>query len=395
MSGDTASCYFRDDQAKSGLHALLIGVSRYPFVEKVGMEDLFGPSLSVVEMAEWLVANRNALSAPLKSVRVLASPLAEEIEANPALSPCPRAQLQTVRTVAREWQQDAAEAPESATLFYFAGHGIQRSKGDSVLLLEDFLDPDSNIDLERTIGVNNIYNGMGNFRRFPQLAKTQFYLIDACRMDLDTLRLGDFEAQEPTPLFMVERGGVDDRTAPIFFAAAAGKPAWNQKGVSTLFWQDLRACLDGQASETRSLGNGRKEWVVTVGQLNDSLCKMVNRFNTAHGLDMRSFNLDKFSASALSATIRRLDKPPMVPCRVELLPEEAAGHVTLTIDLPGVKAPTAIPANSARVSFELEANIYRIGGTVDPQFKASYRDPVPDFLPIEPPFFNYEMRLAD
>lgn len=24
---------------------------------------------------------------------------------------------------------------------------------------------------------------------------------------------------------MVERGGVDDRTAPIFFAAAAGKPA--------------------------------------------------------------------------------------------------------------------------------------------------------------------------
>jgi hypothetical protein len=346
-------------------------------------------------MADWLVANRQSLSTPLKSLRVLTSPLPAEIEATPALSKNPPAQLQTIRTVAREWQQDAATSPDNATLFYFAGHGIQRSKGDSVLLLEDFLDPASSIDLERTIGVNNIYNGMGNFGRFPQLAKTQFYLIDACRMDLDTLHLGDFEAQEPTPLFMVERGGVDDRTAPIFFAAAAGKAAWNQTGVSTLFWQDLHACLNGQASEARSLGNGRKEWVVTVGQLNDSLCKMINRFNTARGLEMRSFNLDKFSASALSTTIRRLDKPPMVPCRIELLPEEAAGHVTLTIDLPGVKEAATIPVDKARLTFEMEANIYRIGGSVDPAFKASYRDPVPDFLPIEPPFFNYQMRLVD
>lgn len=395
MSDDISTSYFCDETVKTGLDALLIGVSQYPFVGKVGMEDLFGPALSVMEMADWLVENRKELFFPLKSVRLLASPLPQEVAMSPKLAQQPRALLEQVKEVAGNWQKAASESPDGATLFYFAGHGIQRSKGDSVLLLEDFLDPASITDLERTIGVNNIYNGMGNFRSHPQLARTQFYFIDACRVDLEKLRLADFEAQEPSPLFKVERGGVDDRTAPIFFGAAAGKAAWNQTGVSTLFWQDLRACLDGQASEKRRGADGQHEWVVTVGQLNDSLCKMVNRFNAARGLEMRSFNLDKFSAGALDARIRRLGKAPLVPCRIELLPEEAAGHVTVTIDLPGVKEAESHPGSASGLSFEMEANIYRIGAALDPDFKSNYRAPVPDFQPVEPPFFHYEIRLSE
>lgn len=395
MPDEDSSTYFQagGDVPGSGMHALLIGVSDYPFIESVGMRDLSGPSLSMIALADWLVANQDVLAVPLKSVRLLVSPLESEIALRPELKARPRARLEQIRAAARAWQHDAAAAADGATLFYFAGHGIQRSKGDSVLLLEDFLDPAAVTRLERSIGVNNIYNGMGNFRGFPTLAGTQFYFIDACRSDLDKLQLADFEEQEPSPLFMVERGGVDDRTAPIFFGAASGKPAWTQAGVGTLFWQDLHACLDGLAAEKRRLDDGASEWVVTVGQLSDSLGKLVNRFNAARGAAIRSFNLDKFSATALDTVLRRLDKAPLVPCSIELLPSEAAGLVTLRIDLPGAAQPASYPAPHGRIEFAKEANIYQIGGLLHPDGAASYDEPAPDYQPIEPPFFHYRMAL--
>lgn len=385
-----SECYFQNNDVQNGLHALIIGVSNYPFIKASGLTALSGPALSAIQFANWLMAADN-LSFPLKSVRVLASPTSSEAVSVQDRAQVKPAVLENVSRAAHEWQRDVAKSTDGAALFYFAGHGIQRSRGDAVLLLEDFLHPDGGTDLERTISVNNVYNGMANFAMCPELAKTQFYFIDACRADLDQLHLRNFETQEPTPVFKIELGGVDDRTAPIFFAAAAGKNSWTQSS-GTLFWQDLRACLDGMGAEQISMEDGDK-WVVTISKLNDSLARLVNQFNRAHGFDLRSLNIDKFDPRALTTTIRKLNQAPTVPCEIGVSPSEVFNHITATFDLPTAEKPAALPFDGPRASFERLAGYYSLSAQVHPTYPGQYHKCEPVLKSVMPPSFNYCLRF--
>jgi hypothetical protein len=108
----------------------------------------------------------------------------------------PNPTLTNLKEAAEAWRGAADGHADNTTLFYFAGHGIQRLVGDHVLLLHDFgrIGPilDSTLDTTKLIG------GMRLSPSYPNRARKQLYFFDACRHEPQILK--GYENPE-TPLF--------------------------------------------------------------------------------------------------------------------------------------------------------------------------------------------------
>ena len=132
--------------ANPGVHALVIGVSSYPFLtdgahavaDPWGMGQLTSTAASAFKMFEWLERTRAKLPVPLATCRVLLSPSPQEPHLNGVAD---AATTMNVLAAANEWRNDASSNRDNVTFFYFAGHGVQRTKEDAVMCLEDFLQP--------------------------------------------------------------------------------------------------------------------------------------------------------------------------------------------------------------------------------------------------------------
>lgn len=350
------------------------------------------PTRTVKNIADWLIAHSKDFALPLKSIRLLASPSRLEESQDSSLKNLLPATLHNVQIALLDWRTAASTSPDNATLFYFAGHGIQRSKGDSVLLLEDFLGGPSQNLLDHAVSTSNIYNGMANFISTPSLAKKQFYFIDACRSDIPKLR--QFEAQQTASVFMIEAGGIDDRTAPMFFASVAGRETYGIKGEETLFGKDFLACLNGRAGDKMVLPDGTRGWCVTIGTLADAMSKLVNTYNARSKLIVRSLNIDKLNAISVDELICKLQNIPLVACTLKLDPD-----VTATFASIGFDSPSAV--SSARVngpfpnpfSCDKPAGIYAIDAILPDAAKPQLRDLPQELVNVQAPFFEYDLRF--
>ncbi|ALJ36343.1 MULTISPECIES: caspase family protein [Azospirillum] len=410
MPNDSSDGLIFDDRphnSRPGLHALLIGVSGYPYLSggprnrgpAYGLGQLSAPARTVKDIAGWLIARKDKLTAPLKTCRLLASPSSLERHADqpitgvPPLAEVAPATLDTVLSAAAAWRTDASVHPQDVTLFYFAGHGIQRSRGDSVLLLEDFLGGRTLLD--RAINVNNIYNGMANFLAYPNTARTQFFFVDACRADIRQLR--EFVTPETTAVFDVELGGVDDRVAPIFFAAAAGHETYGIRGEQTLFGRDFLNCLNGKAGDRVLIGD-QKQWVVNIGTLARSLNYLTEHDNQKHGIPYRSFNIDKYTT--LNTAIHYLDQAPLVECEFFIEPDVASRIARIRcLDARQKSAHRfRFPVKPNPYTFEIPAGGYTIEAGVAkrrPKGLPSYSEPDPDIITVTPPTFHYALRYRE
>jgi hypothetical protein len=146
--------------ANPGVHAFIIGVSSYPFLgggatpvaDPWGLGQLTSAASSAHAVFEWL--KTATMSAPLATCRVLLSPSAAASEA-PLAGLTKPATFDNVFAEAHDWRQDAASHQANVTVFYFAGHGVQRNKEDAVLCLQDLREPPGGpvrraIDVERS-----------------------------------------------------------------------------------------------------------------------------------------------------------------------------------------------------------------------------------------------------
>ncbi|BCT67323.1 caspase family protein [Nitrosospira sp. NRS527] len=391
--------YWEDKSLKDpALYVLLIGVSNYPYAssgkaavtETYGIGQLSAPVKTVKDIADWLIAHSKNLFLPLKSIHLLASPSSLEVSNDNSLKQLAPATLENVQSALINWRDASSFSPGNGTLFYFGGHGIQQSRGDSILLLEDFLRGPSENILEYAVNVSNIYNGMANFESIPNLPKTQIYFIDACRADIQKLR--EFETQQPSSVFRIEAGGIDDRTAPIFFASAAGYSTYGIKGQRTLFGKDLLDCLDGAAGDKIALLNGKRGWYVTVGTLAEAMSKLVNYHNANSKIGVRSLNIDKLNSLSSDQPFCKLTETPSVRCFLNFEPDEAAKFASVRFDSPGVNS-------SGRMSGPFEnpflcskpAGIYAIDAAVPSTMKPRLRDLPEELVNVRGPFFNYAL----
>jgi hypothetical protein len=347
--------------ANPGVHALVIGVSSYPFLtdgaqavaDPWGMGQLTSTAASAFKMFEWLKRTRAKLPVPLATCRVLLSPSPQEPHLNGVAD---AATTLNVLAAANDWRKDASSHRDNVTFFYFAGHGVQRTKEDAVMCLEDFLQPLGS-SLRNAIDLATVRAGMSPSATRQDIARTQFYFVDACRVQ--PAELSAFEPLETTAVFNKDLSGQDDRSSPIFYASVSNHLAAAIPGVQTLFNQALIECLEGDAGD--SLGDdpqGDPMWGVSVNGLGRGLAKKIDVLNRRLGGDQILTTGGQFN----DVPIRRLDGPPLVDVTLAVDPDDAAQFSALRVvaDAKTVAVAQTPPLAPHPHTCRLPAGIYSI-----------------------------------
>jgi hypothetical protein len=248
------------------------------------------------------------------------------------------------------------------TLFYFAGHGIQRTKEDAVLCLQDFRKTPGPA-LRETVDLATIRAGMSPAPGRDDIARTQLYFVDACREQ--AAEQSKFEPLETSAVFDKDLAGEDDRTSPIFYSAISNHPAMSLPGGQTLFSTALLDCLKGAAGD--SLGEdamGNPRWGVSVAGLHRGLEMRIADLNRQHGADQTYTTGGQFA----DRTICLLPSAPLVDVALSIDPEAAAavGQLVVFADGNVVTINKPAPLTPHPVREKLPAGLYNVVLSITP-----------------------------
>jgi hypothetical protein len=366
------------------LHALIVGVSAYPHLPggtgspaeaDYGMTQLSASAASAAELERWLRAAGDRLAVPLGTVRMLVSPSPGELARDPGLEGRPGGGREDLRQAALAWREDCASDPENIALFYFAGHGLERSKRDMVMLCSDFGDL-SGDPLYNAVGLHNLYFGMALADERPRMARTQLWFVDACRVHPRAFaQLVDPEASKP---FESRPPRSERRCAPVYFGALPGEAAFAIPDERTFFNQALIESLD-HAGGVKD--EGGTEWKVTANSLLRGMQAAIEPINARLGTEQEIW--DGGQMEDPDRRIARLDGVPEVDVSFELAPAAAAAMVDLAVsDLAG-KSMLGPRLSPNPYSDRWPAGPYTM--EVSPAIPG-----VEPFLPVRPP--NYKWR---
>lgn len=372
---------FRDFRANlngaAGLHAFIAGVSAYEHfpngrgaqaANSFGLTQLTTTASAAWNFYQWLLQRTDKLPRPLATVRLLLSPSEAELRANPgmaAAAPCTR---QEFASNIRKWRTDALVDTQGFTLFYFAGHGVQRAPNDNVILMNDFADPADGL-MTRAAQINDIWFGMvpttGLLDKTP---RHQLYIVDACR---------DRPAGFPTRLPFTSvwdddyPSGTDDRSATLF-APVSGAAAFEQPGKETLFTQAITKCLDGAAGIFFEPPDGSPpKWAVTVYSLSDALTFETEKLKR-DGIEL----VWAPQGQPRNMPLHFLDGPPSVDVSIEVAPVEAVPTVRMKVldQASAVVVYDRQPVNPHPDTIKLPAGRYQVEASMDGVVKFTASD---------------------
>lgn len=366
--------------SKPRFHALIVGVSDYvhlpPAGEDVGnskntlgLKRLSGPGLAAAKIYKWLRHPGTILPSPLASCNLLISPAASErhqIETELGRLPA-RACLENFRHAVNWWRDAASKDPSDTTFFYFAGHGIQRTANDSVLLLDEFGDPHAGL-LFHAVSSQHIRGAMAPAGEFKNIAKHQLYFIDACRDRPGGLAKLD-RPPDPTEVLSSEICGIDRRSAPVFHAAAPGGRAYALPGRGTDFSHVLLRCFEELAATIVEHHPYRgPQWGITVQSLNNALSRAYAELRKCEDSDI---GYDCSHLHDAGALICLLPSPPKVPVSLSIDPLSALPHARVEVrneeDEPIWQFET--PLTPHPYKDRLPAGSYRVYATAEtPEF---------------------------
>jgi hypothetical protein len=350
---DTLLVDRRKDIPGPGLHALIIGVSRYadlpepaPLLPRdnpadprtFGLTQVKTPATSAWKIAQWIRDRYNNPEAPLKTLRLLVSSSAEElagVNGLPGVSTAARrANKANVWQAMLRWKKDCLDggakvSSKNISMFYASGHGVQWDKDGGMVLLEDFAGKELPVDF--SISFSGVHEGMSG----SDMPQTQLYFADACRIRPDAARYvkdGGRGLQFRIP----QGGGEELRSAPIYFAAA---PQGYAKGVlkeGTFFSSALVECLDSLAvsEPTNDINDSlaASHWHVKVESLLQPLSARVTSLEAAKEKDqqdaVRSKEKDKqhvvLGGRTRPSTFHVLPQPPPVTLMIDVDPDDIA-----------------------------------------------------------------------
>lgn len=240
------------ERGSPGVHALIIGVSRYdhlnggraPAPETYGLGQLSVSALTAYRFFKWLQTAYTLDGWPVARIRLLMSPCRQGVGESIAdeLSGCddeicahaPEATFDNCRLAIEKWYADMEALQPPATgrsLFMFSGHGMERRQNDQLLMPADYLKPPG-----RLIGNGISTRNLSDALSYLTCVSTHVLLLDGCRNDIDSLRtegtkiLNDEQRGPINPYF--EKG--------ILHATGSGLRAYSPRvGGLSLFGQAL------------------------------------------------------------------------------------------------------------------------------------------------------------
>lgn len=372
--------------AAPGTHALVIGVSSYPFAdgpnatpvgEEFEIENLTSAARSASEIAAWLLNEYRNEERPLASLRVLLSP-SEGETLHPTIEQLLPGEAQATRAAVESelgaFRQACRTNPANAGVVYIAGHGVQVHKRGAVVLLNDFGDPSHVNELAGAIDVAGCHDGMDE----GGSADEQFWFVDACRQRPAVARR--FERLEGA-LTLGERTG-HVGSSPLFLAASTRGTAAAERGGTSLFNQAVLWALRGAgAVGPDELSD---EWYVSVTSLIRLLASEIERLADSHG-EEQTFDLD---GRPLEAVVHRFQTPPDVDVVLSLRPT-AATHATRGCLLLNGR-DRVFEWDTWPFQEQVEPGIYALEITPHPPF----RTPDPELLTVTHPRFAFEVEVA-
>jgi hypothetical protein len=390
------------EQKRPGLHAFIVGISNYRFLpaeteplqvgdSTLGLQKLSTAASSAYAFYHWLNDYRDNLSLPLHSCRTLLVPSPSEAGLKPEIAELAKeADVEDFKKVAWEWRTDANSHPQNVALFYFAGHGVQRKRGDHVLLLGDFGKP-RDIVLYGAIAIGTLMNGMAPAPKLASIARTQIYFFDACRTKLAELE--GYEDPDVTPMWDVSRDNANDnRTVAVFETTEPGRAAYATKGGQSVFSEALIECLTGAAA-VPPLGlqfDEAPRWDVTLNSLAGQIDNYVKKVCTREGISQRCIPSGTDSFVLLS-----LQKPPLVDITLRVYPSDARDCTKLklfdALDTPVWESPLPIAPHPYRE--RVSAGNYNLRLSTDNQ-RFALKGPAARLVTINPPEYPLTVPLT-
>lgn len=392
-----------------GLHAFIVGVSDYAHLpggggtaanKTFGLKQLTATANSAFLFYEWLVGAHEGgrLPLPLATVHLLLSPSPVEVQrrpqlatvggATPAATELLRATRRNFVAAAAAWRDAASANRDQMTVFYFAGHGVQRKQKDAVLLLSDFGEPAAGGSLTNTVDANHLIAGMAPP---PNPAKTianrQIYFIDACR--LPAAEFQQTEWQNVPDVWNPELNGRDDRLVAAYYATVPGSTAYALTQGQTLFSMALFRCLDRLGAVPPDAAAADPRWAVTTLSLIKALPDVLTVVNEEHRGDQEVATDGQFR----DAPLVFLTNPPEVDVEVTIDPAAAVPLFMLEIEDDQGNVRPVRPVDPHPYVERLPAGIYRFRARIVAPPHSSFQDARVSAL-VRPPRHPWRARVS-
>lgn len=335
------------------------------------MDQLSAAAGSATEVAKWLATSYRNPAAPLGSLRVLVSPspgdALDPLIAPHVIAEHHRATRDNVQKAVRAFVADCARPTDNVAFVYIAGHGIQLTKHQATVLLEDIGDPETE-SLWGSIDVRQCHEAMNH----AGTAKTQFWFVDACRQVPDIA--AKFETMRGG--FQLDEGRGEAESSHCFLAAASRQLAFARPGKRTLFCEALLSCLGGEAIV--GADPACPDWHVPANTLGAKLRVRVGELARAEHEIQTVHHISR--GLSTNAVLHRLARAPRVDVRIELEPGDAAPITTPSLRFASSDPVPDVPAEWP-IAMQLDAGLY----TLELSTKAPYHSRPPRVLNVVPP----------
>lgn len=355
---------------QDSIHAILIGVGRYKDHElRTGLSDLSSPGVSTTELARWMLkAPLGTQNLPLGSVELLLSPTeGQDLGQRPWANDIDDIDAATTDNILQalgKWRERCDERPGNVALFYFCGHGYQKS--DLVLLPTDFGSNKFN-KWNHALNFTQIYQGMATCK-----ATKQFYWIDACRNhNRALLREADFGGRSPFGSQFLQRRR---RSAPQLLATTEGFQAHGEANSVSRFTAALIEALGGAGADKQGLGG----WEVTADSLGEAVIEMLKRGSQNLPVSRQQF-ADVDGARGDDFAIHEVDGAPEVDVHIRFLDPELNQTGVIYLRRGALQIPN--PAPPGPFQQRVKAAVYDVHVNADDET-------VHEGIVVFPPYFE-------
>lgn len=312
---------FDDRQdGQPGVHAILIGVGHYPFLQlghKVvqyapdsGLEQLESPLFSVEIFAQWLQTEMCVEGTPLRSLRVLGSS-----PTRPAVIQVTEPTFAGMESQVQEWFDDVDQHPDNLAIFYFCGHGTK--VGDVHALLAQDFGQNTYDPFQRALDADLFASALRKAK-----AQRQIFLIDSCSGPVPLPEY--YESIRPPTIIAPSRNtNIAAGKQLLLRASELGTSAYGMQNGPSLFMDAFLSSMQGAAM----IQSGTK-WVVHTELLKIALNWFIELRPEGQGQAVSSGGVGLSSA----LIFHEIQGSPIIPVKVSCDPMEFQSFAALHID---------------------------------------------------------------